>query len=555
VKTPRKDRVAAEVQSLREMTASLLAKGNSGQAVEVLLGVIESLHLDNERLTYRLAASIRARFGRRSEKLTAAQLGQLVLALGGTEEQAAEAVPLVPAPQQPTEKGEQESPQKKPKKCRPNHHGRTELSPDLKRNITVVPVAEEERKCVHCGAEMQRIDYIDHETVEFIPARIEVNVERREKLACGACHQDIDTAPRQKSVPYQRRAGVSLLAHLLESKCDDALPIYRQQDQLRRLGFDVPLNSLYGYWDYGTGLLQPVADAIVSAALGDPIVGIDDTKLDYLDPKDPRGIQRGHLWCFVGSGGRVGFTFTETWEAKDIEPWISAIDGFIQCDDYKGYGATFVGDDETPHVLVPPKRRLGCMMHVRRRFHAAYLGRHLGAAIPLGIIKDIYHVEGEAKDAGLGAQERLLLRQQKSLPLLAQLDTWVNENSPKLLPKSPLGGAAHYAKEQRPFVHRCFTDGRFEIDNGRVEREIREPAIGRKNFLFAGSAAGASRLACAYTVVQSARRTGIPVREYLVDILGRLERGWPAKQLTDLLPDRWAAAQSNQLAKTKDLPR
>lgn len=162
------------------------------------------------------------------------------------------------------------------------------------------------------------------------------------------------------------------------------------------------------------------------------------------------------------------------------------------------------------------------------------------------LIADIYQIEERAKKAALQPAERLALRQRESLPLLDEFDAWVDEQIIKQLQKSPLGVAAGYAKEQRVFVRRCFSDGRFEIDNGRVEREIREPAIGRKNFLFAGSAVGAERLAVAYTVVQSARRTGLPVREYLIDILGRLHRGWPARKLSELLPTNWQQERDDQ---------
>ena len=550
VKTTPKEAPAASVETLREMASALLAKGNGQQAIETLVDVIVSLQNDNQRLVYRLAAATRARFGRKSERLTAEELGQLVLAFGGTEEQAAAPTPLVPTQSKPTEHGEREPAEngpKKEKKRRPNHPGRSKLSSDIPRVIETVSVPPEERACTHCGAEMQCIGHVDHETVEFIPARIVVNVERREKLACVVCSQDIVTAPRETSEAYQRRAGMSLLAHLVESKCDDALPVYRQHDQLRRLGFNIPLNSLYGYWDYATSLLVPVADAIVSKILGESVVAIDDTKLDYLDPSSARGKSRGHLWCFVGDGPNVGFIFTETWEAADIEPWIDAIDGFVQCGDYKGYSSTLVREDGSARILVPPERRLGCMMHVRRRFHQAYVGRHLGAAFPLKFIGDIYRIEAQAKELGLCADERLELRRKESLPLLDAFDDWVDEQLPKLLPTSPLCSAARYAKDQREFVRRCFGDGRFEIDNGRVEREIREPAIGRKNFCFAGSAKAAERLAAAYTVVQSARRVGVPVREYLVDTLGRLDRGWPARQLTDLLPERWALERAKAL--------
>lgn len=539
-------RLNADAQALRDVAMSMLATGKGVDAVDVLVHAVQALQQDQLRLLHRLALAIRARFGRSSEKLNTEELKQLVLALGGTEQAAAAADPLVPTPEVPAGQNDKGSMGDRPKtkKKRPNHKGRGPLSPELPRNITVVPVSVDERKCLHCREEMTCIGHVDSETIEFIPARIEVNVERREKIACVECNQDIVVAPRVSSEPYQRRAGASLLAHLIEAKCDDALPIYRQQDQLSRLGFDVPLNTLYGYWDYATGLLQPVADAIVSTALGDTVVGVDDTKLDFLDPTDPRGKRRGHLWCFVGTGTLVGFVFTETWEAEEIEPWISAIDGFVQCDDYKGYSAKLTSTDGASKILVAPDRRLGCLMHVRRRFYSAYLGRHLGAALPLKLIGDVYEIEARAKNAGMQAPERFELRQRESIPLLDEFDAWVDEQQPKLLPTSPLGSAARYAKDQRSFVRRCFSDGRFEIDNGRVEREIREPAIGRKNFLFSGSAAGAGRLAAAYTVVQSARRTGVPVREYLIDVLTRLERGWPARQLTELLPDHWARARA-----------
>ena len=507
-------------KALRESIDMMVASGQSKQAFEVLFKIVESLENDNERLTYRLAAAARARFGRRSEKLSAEELGQLVLAFGGSEEDAAAQEPNLPAPMSPCEHGDEKSLCEKPaKKKRKNHPGRTKLNALLPRDITVVSVPEEERKCIHCGDEMAVIDYVDHETIEFKPAEIRVNVERREKRACKKCNQDITTAPRQKTFAYQRRAGMSLLAHLVEAKCDDALPIHRQQDQLRRLGFDVPVNTLYGYWDYATTLLMPVADAIVSTVLANPIVGIDDTRLDVLDRSNAKGKFRGHVWCCVGIDGLVGFVFTPTWSAEDIEPWISAIDGFIQCDDYKGYSSVFKGSDGIERVLVPPERRLGCMMHVRRRFHAACLGKHLAAAIPLKMIADIYKIEKRAKKEAFSPDERLELRQQEALPILEAFDDWVDEEAKKIRPKSPLGRAVDYAKDQRSYIHRCFSDGRFEIDNGRVEREIREIAVGRKNYLFSGSAEGAKRLAGAYTVVQSARHKGLPVRDYLIDIL------------------------------------
>lgn len=554
----RERKAEQQLDELRTATQTLVAKGDSDTAFGVLFDVIQKLQRDNERLTFRLMAQARARYGRSSEKLNAEELGQLVLALGGTQQEAAKPDPELPKPDAPVENDAQNDKDKpdpdkgkKPKKKRPNHPGRTKLDPALPRDITFIPVPADERSCVHCHAEMQPIGYVDHETVEVIPAKIIVKVERRETVACHnkECKQDITTAPRGPSKQNERRAGFSLLADLLQDKTDDALPIYRQRDRLRRLGFDVPLNTLYGYWDYAAGLLAPLATAIVSTILGEEVVCMDDTKLDFLDRSVEKGIRRGHLWCMMGTSPLVAFVFTETWRAADIEPWISAIDGFIQVDDYKGYSSLFTDPDTgESRVLVPPDRRLGCLMHVRRRFHKAFKGGHLAGAMPLKLISDIYKVEDEAQQASLTAPQRLELRRAKSLPILSKFERWVDEGRETYLPTSPLGSACRYAKDQRPFIQRCFTDGRFELDTGRVEREIKEAAIGRKNFLFTGSVQGAERLADAFTVVLSARHAGLNVRAYLIDVLGKLAGGWKARRLTELLPANWERLHSGTSA-------
>lgn len=528
-----------QINDLRSVANAMLANGDAPKAFDMLLGLIDSLQNDNERLARRWAASVRARFGRRSEKLTAEELGQLVLAFGATQEQAEVLEPTVPVEASCVESGSHEEKSERVPKKRPGHKGRSKLSDQLPRCINVVEVPENERACIHCGSTMACIGHVDHENVDYIPAKIVVQVERREKIACKACDQDITVAPRQESIDWERRVGMGFLAYLLESKCDDALPIYRQCEQFRRLGFDVPLNTMYGYWNYAAKLLSPVAEVIISMILGEPIVNIDDTKLDYLDTEARSQKKRGHLWCFVGKQPLVGFAFTQTWAAEDIAPWIAAIDGFIQVDDYKGYGTLLRDDNGTMCPLVPPERRLGCMMHVRRRFHQAFKAGDKRAAVPIALIRDIYQIEEQAKRDGLFAPERLLLRQQKSIPLLVQFETWLDETQRSLRPTDKLADAVGYAVQQRAYVRRCFTDGRFEIDNGEVERQIREPAIGRRNFLFSGSAEAAERLAAAYTVVLSARRASLPVREYLIDILHKLANGWPARRIGELVPTLW----------------
>ncbi|MCH9684734.1 MAG: transposase [Deltaproteobacteria bacterium] len=256
-----------------------------------------------------------------------------------------------------------------------------------------------------------------------------------------------------------------------------------------------------------------------------------------------RGKYRGHLWCFRGSRPLVAFAFTPTWQAQQVAPWIHAIppDVHIQVDDYAGYSAKVPDADGSPTTLVPPERRLGCMMHVRRRFHAAMKLGDKRAAVPMAIFRKLYEVEKNGR--GMSPDDRLALRTAESIPLLDQLDVWVDEQHDKLGRTGKLTEAVRYAKQQRAFIRRCFSDGHFEIDNGAVERAIRKPAVGRRNFLFTGSAKAGRRLAGAYSLVQTCRALGIPTRDYLVDVLDKLQGGWPMRRLVELLPHNGATAR------------
>lgn len=542
-----------DANELRSRLVELIASGDTAAALELvdqLAGERDQLAGERDQLS----ETVRKRdeevawlrkmvFGRRSEKLSAEELGQLVLAYGGSEEEAAKNEPELPIPV--VEEAEPEEFERKPKKRRPKHRGRTKLSEDLERIITDVRVPEEERGCTCCGAAMTTFGYVEHERVEFVPAKFVVHVERREKLGCRVCKQDAVTAERETEPESPLRVGPSVLAHLIESKCDDALPIHRQCDQFARLGFELPPSTAYSYWRYATDLLAPIADALLGTVLEDPNwVGIDDTRLDVLDRDRKGGKFRGDLWCFRSSAGLVAYRFTETWEAKAVAPWFRLIgeDTFVQVDDYKGYASRVTCPDGTTEFVVPPERRLGCMMHVRRRFYKAHALGDKRAAKAIKWIKALYEIEAKARD--LSPDERHGMRQEHSIPILDEFDAWVDALASKLGKTGRLAEAVRYAQNQRVFVRRCFSDGRFEIDNGAVERAIREPAIGRKNFLFTGSVAAAKRIAIAYSLVQTCRALGINTSDYLIDVLTKLERGWPARRLTELLPHNWAPNRS-----------
>lgn len=497
-------------------------------------------------------------YGRRSEKLTTEELNQLLLSFESEDG-------TLPTPKGADERDDEapegeadpQDEKLKTKKRRPNHPGRHPISPDLERIITgQTLVPDPQRACMRCGDPMCQIRWEEHAKVAYVPASFVVHVEQREVIACKTkgCLGEAVTAERERRSALPTRVDASVLADLIESKCDDSMPTYRIRDRYARLGFDLPLNTLYRYWTFGTDLLLALAEVTLGVVLDDDIVCLDDTGMPVLreleagpDGKKSKKRFRGHLWAFKGNTSKmVALAFTETWEAAEVQPWILAIDGYMQVDDYKGYSALVPSLVDTSNLvkLVPDDRRLGCMMHVRRRFYEAFKLGDKRAGPAVSYIRKMYKVEDEATQRELDAEARHALRQEKSIPLLDDFYAWVENIKPKLGKTSKLAQAVRYATNQRSYIERCFTDGRFEIDNGAIERELKKPCIGRRNYLHCGSIEGAKRLAAAYTLVLSAKAVGINVAEYLTDVIEKLAGEWDVARIRELVPDAWAAARA-----------
>lgn len=429
--------------------------------------------------------------------------------------------------------------------------GRRALNEALRRIETPVRVPDADRPCILCGRERTCVDHREHVRIEYVPAHVELHVEVREVLACLPCRKDMSAAPRAE--PKRKvRAAPSLLGEMLILKCDDALPLHRVREQLMRIGFDPPMSTLSRWWDYVTKLLGPLADVVIGRLLADEYLGVDDTGLLYLKPTDKgkkRPGAKGHLWCFVGQGPLVGFRFTQTWDADEIAVHLRLAEGFVQGDGYAGYGSE-VGPDGDKHKLIPDDHRLGCMMHARRPFHELVTAKDVRANPALLLFQAIYKLEAEYRERGLDHEARGRERLTRSLPLFDKLSAWAHQLEGRLRPKDPLAKAVGYFINQEPYLRRCFTDGRFELDTSRVERAIREVAIGRKNFVLTGSPEGAERLATAYTVIESARRAlGTErLRPYLIDVITKLESGWPLADLHALLPLEWAETKAREEA-------
>jgi transposase len=531
--SPRTNPSQDDLAHVRSKLLSMAQEGRFDELVELVVGLLARVRDENTALAARLQNALRMLYGRRTEKVSAEQLTLMLDALGKDAPEAAREAIEEPPP---------EPPNAEPKRP-PPHKGRTALPAHLPRKPKTVRVPEAERKCAECGAEKTCIGYIRSEVLEFVPAQFVVVEEDREKVACPACQAGVVAAPSEK-VMDRGRPGPGLLAKIVVDKFEDAMPLYRQAKEYERMGVRLSPSTLGDWSAFAVDVLEPLWRRIAKTVLSSGYVRCDDTGLRVLDRDHPQGVKKGHVWAYVGDG-LVVFHYTPNWSADGPAAFLKGFRGHLQGDGYAGYdkilaGQVHQGDDEIVAApLVSTERRLGCGMHIRRKFEeASKLGDARGA-VALALIRRIYELERDYKDRGLSAEERLAERTARSVPIVGELYRWIHDIHPQQIPSMPLYKATRYAIKHEAAWRRCFSDGRFEIDNGEVERRLRWVALGRKNFLFAGSDRGAERLAIAYTVTGSCHMNGVNPLAYLTDVIEKLQSGWPKDRLDELLPNLW----------------
>jgi transposase len=564
VTTAATTKLADDLRDVRRKLEQLVTEGRVADLIEMVMELLARMRDTNNALTVRLQNALRELYGKKSQKVSQETLASLLAALGhDVPASAAEAASAAPAPDggaapgvaAASEDGNVPQPPEPPKPPR-GRGGRSPLPKDLPRKTRTVKVPEAQRICPRCGATLVVIGYrASGEVLEFVPAHFEIIEEQREKLVCPHCpEQGVATAPSEK-VMDRGRPGPGLLAHILVKKCVDSMPLYRQTQEYERGGVSLSPSTLGDWSAFGLDVLAPVARRIWERVVGSPYLRGDDTGMRVLDRDHPSGVKLGHIWAFVGTeftegaadgaGPKdattlVAFHYAPTWKAEHPQALLQDFTGYFQGDGYAGYAAMLHDGDGEP--IVPEARRLGCAMHIRAKFEKAAKAGDARAAIALAYFKAIYRVEQACKDEGLSFDARKIRRDEQSLPYVDDLYKWIHELHPSLVPKTPLYIATQYAINQETAWRHCFTNGRFEIDNGEVERRLRLVALGRKNYLFAGSEKGAERLAIAYTVFGSCNMNGINPLAWATDVIRKLQDGWPKNRLDELLPDRWTNA-------------
>jgi transposase len=507
----------------------MITDGRGDEALDLMVELLSALRDKNSQLQLRLMKLLRERYGRKSEGISTEQLSLLLgeLEAGGGDKVDEDA--LMPLELPPDGK-----------KRKKRSHGRRKLPDVLEREVKEMLVEGEERICVKCGTEKQTIGWETSETLEFEPAHFMAILHKREKVACRSCGDGVVIAPHANKVIERGLPGPGMLAELLVNKYRDALPLYRQAQRYLRLGVKIPRSTLSDWNGAVCDLLRPIVAEIRRQVLDAYLLGADGTQLKVLDRKHEANIKRGGLWCYVGDGKNVYFDYVMNQSKEGPLSFLRERVGYVQADADPKLDELFKGEDATAIEV-------GCWMHGRRKFKEALDGGDLRAAYPVKIIKHLYKIEAYTKKVRAGPDEVKQLRQEKSVPLLNQLGRWIADNYQGERPSSPLGKAMGYALRQWEALIRYTEDGRLPIDNGEVERAIRVVAVGRKNYLFAGSDAGGERAAIAYSLLGSCTLASVDPWAYLKDVLEKIAGGWKQSRIDELLPDKWAGTHPHHL--------
>jgi transposase len=510
---PRPAALPSDVESLqrlvREQQAQLLSR-------DVLI----------EQLKLQLARLKKMKFGRSSEQLDA-QIAQLEFSLEELEANVSAAAPL---------KASTSAPESRPaRKPLPDH---------LPREPHVHEPTTGSCNCPECGGTLRALDEDSSEMLEYVPEHWKVIKHVRPKYSCSACQKIVQAnAP---SRPIERSyAGPGLLAHVLVSKFCDHLPYYRQSQIYARDGVDLDRSTLADWGGAASALLDPLLGALEDYVMAAQKLHADDTPIPVLAPGTGK-TRSGRLWAYLRDDRPAGSTdppavlFRYSPDRKGERPraHLQRFRGILQADAYGGFNGLYDREHE-------PLTEAACWAHARRKYFEIYDSTVSPIAFEaLERIAALYKIEDEIR--GKLPDERRAVRQARAAPLLKELYDWLRATVRQVSKKSAIASAIGYTLSLWTALTRYADDGTIEIDNNPVERELRAVALGRKNYLFAGSDAGGERAAAFYSLIGTAKLCGLNPETYLRYVFEHIAEH-PINKIDELLP--WSLA--SKLADTR----
>jgi transposase len=479
-----------------------------------------------DKLTHENAVLKRLKFGLKSEKLNAEQRSlldeTLDADLAAVSDEIAQALPDSPAAQQKRQAKRQALPAELPRQLFTHEP-----------ESTVCAAAG-------CGAQMKRIGDDVAEKLDYVPGVFSVHRHVRGKWACACC-QTLVQVPVDPHVIDKGIPTPGLLAQVLVGKFADHLPLYRQEAIFGRSGVAIPRSTL-AQWVGSCGVeLQPLVDALKHDILSRSVVHADETPVRMLKPASLRDgkTHRAYLWAYAAGAHEdikaMVYDFCESRAGANAKEFLSGWTGALVVDDFSGY-KQLMGDGAGQITEV------GCWAHARRKFCDLQLASQSQIAEQaVQQIAKIYAIEREVKD--LSSQDRLRIRQERSRVVLDTLHAWLSLNRQKVPDGSVTAKAIDYSLRRWGALTRFLEDGQLPVDNNWIENQIRPIAIGRNNWLFAGSLRAGQRAAAVMSLIQSAKLNGLDPHAYLKDVLTRLPMHMNSR-IDELLPHRWKPANA-----------
>jgi transposase len=469
------------------------------------------------------------RFGRKSEKAPVDQLGLFNEAEAST--QAAEA-----------EEGDEDEIDVPAHKRRKG--GRRPLSDLLPRVEVLHDLSDAEKVCPHDASHtLQEIGEEVSEQLDILPAVVQVIRHVRPKYACPTCKEGVRIAALPPQLIPKSVASPSLLAHVVTSKYVDGLPLYRQEKMLARLGLELPRSTLASWVVKLGDRVEPLLERMREEIRHHDFVQSDETPFQVLKEPGKRAESTSYLWALRG-GARdhplLVYTYDPSRSAEVPKQLLKGFQGYLQTDGYEGY--TALGQE--PGIV-----HVGCWAHTRRKFDEALRGqgksrkkaakrttKESKARQGFSQIQKLYRLERTWAD--LTPEARTAARQERMAPLLERLRTWLDASLGSVPPQSLTGKALGYLDRQWPKLVRVLDDGRIPLDTNLVENAIRPFVLGRKNWLFADTVAGARASANLYSLIETAKANGIEPWAYLRHLFQQLPAATDPADLEALLPHR-----------------
>ncbi|MCP4571750.1 MAG: IS66 family transposase [bacterium] len=514
--------------------------------IEQLLEALQGATRKIGTMEHRLEQLLQRLYGRSSEKLDPKQMVLFAEMLGQLQAKNPAAEPTAEPTPAPAASGARTG------------HGRRRLPADLPRRRVIHDLDEQDKPCPCCGELRTVIGEDCSEQIDFVPARVSVVEHVRLKYICKSCETQAAPSGPQIAIAEKPLAPIEkglatpgLLAHVIVSKYADHLPLHRLERILGRHDITLARSTLCDWMRQSAEALRPLYDLMTRDVLASKVIHTDDTPVKVQD-KVRGKTKTGRFWVYLGDPERPQIVFDYTPTRKRDGPmafladWGKDEKRFLQADAFGGYDGIYAGQAGGQVVEV------ACWAHARRKFYEARTSDPGHSARALAYIRLLYDVETRAKKQ-FGAQPRdgarcslaairLSLRQEHAVPQLDQIKSWLDglrvEAGGSVLPKSPMGQAITYALNQWAALTVYATDGDLHIDNNPAERALRRIAIGRKNWLFAGSDRGGRTAATLFSLIATCQRHGVEPFAYLRDVLTRIS-AHSHNRLADLLPNRW----------------